>query len=249
MELVVLGAGPSYTNVAGSLGAAYLLVDSGQALLLDFGQGAFPNLAAAWEPSQLAAIVISHLHPDHFIDLVSLRHYLRYELRPPGRVRVLGPSGLGGRLDALHAEPGFAAAALDIEAVGGPSTRTIGPFTIQAGLVTHTAESYAYRVTGSTGPALVYSGDCGVADDLGALVRPGDVVLSEVSFGVGPVPPGAFHLDAPAVGTMASSRIASRVLLTHLQMGYDPAATIAGVKARFDGPVELMRPGIRLTLD
>jgi len=33
------------------------------------------------------------------------------------------------------------------------------------------------------------------------------------------------------------------VLLTHLQMGYERAATIESVRSRFDGPVELVDPG------
>ena len=248
MDLLVLGAGPSYTNQAGAFGAAYLLVDGEQALLLDCGQGVFPSLAAAWEPSRLTAIAISHLHPDHFIDLVALRHYLRHEFHPPRRVRVLGPAGLGDRLDALHAEPGFAAVTLDIQPIGGSSTHAIGPFTLEAGFVTHTAESYAYRVTGSSRRSLVYSGDCGRAADLAPLLQDGDVLLTECSFGAGPVPPGARHLDAPAVGELAAERRPSQVLLTHHHMGLDPGATIAGVRARYDGPVRLMRPGLRVAL-
>ena len=118
MELVVLGAGPAYTDRIGAAGAAYLVRHPGGSLLLDLGQGSFPRLAATTEPSTLDAIVVSHLHPDHFVDLVPLRHYLRWHLSPPGRVRVLGPNGLAERLDGLHAEPGFSAAALDIEALG-----------------------------------------------------------------------------------------------------------------------------------
>ena len=41
---------------------------------------------------------------------------------------------------------------------------------------------------------------------------------------------------------------ASRVLLTHLLMGCDVAATIASVKAHFDGPVELVEPGFEAEL-
>jgi len=243
MKLVVLGAGPSYTNAVGGIGSSYLVAHDDHALLLDAGQGTFSSLANAWEASTLDAIAISHLHPDHFIDLVALRHYLRYEFHPPRRMRVLGPAGLADRLDALHAEPGFAAATLDIEATGGPSTRTIGPFTLQAGRVTHTAESYGYRVSAGTGPGLVYSGDCGRADDLANLIRPGDTLLSEVSFGPGPVPGGAFHLDAPAVGSLANATAPGRVLLTHIHMGLDRDATVASVKTRFDGPVQLVNPG------
>lgn len=243
MRLIVLGAGPSYTDVPGGIGSAYLVEHAGHAVLLDLGHGSFSGLASAWEPSALDAVVISHLHPDHFIDLVALRHYLRYEFDPPRRVRVLGPAGLAGRLDALHAETGFSAATLDIEAIGGPSTRTIGPFTLQAGLVTHTVESYGFRVSTGAGPGLIYSGDCGRAGDLANLVRPGDTLLSEVSFGPGPVPAGAFHLDAPAVGSLASATAAGQVLLTHIHMGLDRDATVAAVKAHFGGPAQLVSPG------
>ena len=77
MDLQVLGAGPAYTDRPGALGSSYLLVEGGQAIVLDLGQGTFSSLAQAIEPSTLLGVVISHLHPDHFIDLVALRHYLR----------------------------------------------------------------------------------------------------------------------------------------------------------------------------
>ncbi len=149
--------------------------------------------------------MVSHLHPDHFIDLVPLRHYLRYEFEPPRRVRVLGPSDLGGRLDALHASPGFAAEALQLETLGEGSHR-VGELLVEGRLVTHTDESYAVRVAPASGdgPGLVYSGDCGRAEDIAPLVRPGDTLLAEVSFGAGPVPRGVAHLDGPAVGRLAS---------------------------------------------
>ena len=93
MLLSVIGAGPAYTDRPGATGAAYLLRVDGSSLLLDLGQGSFARLAGLVDPTTLDAIVISHLHPDHFIDLVPLRHYLRYE-RSPARIRVAGPAGL-----------------------------------------------------------------------------------------------------------------------------------------------------------
>jgi ribonuclease BN (tRNA processing enzyme) len=247
VELTVLGAGPAYTNQPGATGAAYLLRSGNASILLDLGQGSFPALAASLEPSALAGIFITHLHPDHFIDLVALRHYLRYEFDPPRRVSVRAPADLGQRIDALHAEPGFTAATLDVLPLRSGQAE-VGPFRIQAGLVTHTSESYAFRVSVDGGTGLVYSGDCGDATDLEPLMRPGDTLLAEVSFGPGPVAPGAFHLDGPSVGGLAATSGAARVLLTHLQMGFDPAATVASVKARFAGPVELVTPGFRTTI-
>ncbi|HEV8490289.1 MAG TPA: MBL fold metallo-hydrolase [Candidatus Limnocylindrales bacterium] len=244
MELIVLGGGPAYTNRPGASGAAYLVRHGGKSILLDLGQGSFPALASRIEPSTLRAVLVSHLHPDHFIDLVSLRHYLRFEFRPPRRVRVLGPAGLGDRIDALHAEPGFSAASLDIERLT-PGALRLGSFRVTAGLVTHTDESYAFRVaTSADRPGLVYSGDCGRAADLLPLVRPGDTLLSEISFGAGPVPKGAQHLDGPAVGGLAAEAGAGRVLLTHIQMGYDQEAALAAVRARFNGPVDFVAPGL-----
>ena len=252
LRLDVLGAGPAYTDRVGSAGAAYLIRSGGTAIVLDLGQGSFPRLASTIEPSTLDAVVVSHLHPDHFIDLVALRHYLRWQFHPGRRVRVIAPAGLADRLDALHAEPGFTAAALDVETVE-PGRSDIGALSLQAGRVHHTADSYGFRVASREangyGPGLVYSGDCGRAEDLDALVRPGDALLSEVSFGPGPVPPGAKHLDGPAVGALAARTGAGRVLLTHIQMGFDEDATIAAVRARYDGPVDLVRPGQTFTLE
>lgn len=248
MELTVLGAGPAYTNRPGAAGAAYLVRHEGTAILLDFGQGSFPRLTSEIEPSALDAVFVSHLHPDHFIDLVPLRHYLRYHFVPARRVRVHAPAGLDERLDALHREPGFTAEALDISPLHEGRVR-VGGFIVDAGLVTHTEESYGFRVaTDDTGPGLVYSGDCGRASDLAPLIRPGDTLLTEVSFGAGPIAPGAQHLNADAVGDLAATTSAGRVLLTHLGMNSDETATIEAVKVHYDGPVELMEPGSRLTI-
>jgi ribonuclease BN (tRNA processing enzyme) len=249
MQLDVIGAGPAYTDRPGATGAAYLVRAGGSSILLDLGQGSFSRLAGLLDPATLDAVVVSHLHPDHFIDLVPLRHYLRWE-KPRRRVRVLGPAGLGARLDALHGEPGFSAAALDIEALAEAST-VVGGFTVRAARVRHTESSYGFRVAPASAPdgrGLVYSGDCGRAEDLDPLMRPGDALLCEVSFGPGPVVTDAEHLDAPAVGDLARRTGAGRVLLTHLQMGYDRAETVAAVRARYDGPVDLVDPGFATTI-
>jgi ribonuclease BN (tRNA processing enzyme) len=115
--------------------------------------------------------------------------------------------------------------------------------------VTHTADSHAFRVSAvEGGRGLIYSGDCGRAEDLDVLVREGDVLLTEVSFGPGPVERDALHLDGPAVGALAARTGAGRVLLTHLQMGFDQAATAASVAAIYRGPIDFVEPGARFTI-
>jgi ribonuclease BN (tRNA processing enzyme) len=243
MDLLVVGSGAAYPDRPGTASSTYVLEHAGRRLCLDLGQGGFAGIAGRFEPSVLLAVVVSHLHPDHFVDLVALRHYLRYEFDPPRRVRVLGPAGLADRLDALLAEPGFSAAALDVEG-RRPGTTRVGPFSLESRLVTHTDESYGVRVSvDGAGHGLVYSGDCGRAEDLVPLVRAGDVLLAEVAFGAGPVPIGDLHLDGAAVGRLAAATGASQVLLTHLQMGRDPGAAVAAVRAGYGGPVRLVEDG------
>ena len=250
MELIVIGAGPAYTDRRGAAAASYLVRAGDAAILLDLGQGAFPNLASTIDPSGLAAVLVSHLHPDHFIDLVPLRHYLRYEFAPPRRVRVLGPAGLGDRLDALHGHPGFTAVSLDVAPLAVGSQR-IGPFEVEARLVHHTEESYAFRVSVAGAPGtpagqgLVYTGDCGRSNDLIPLIRPGDTLLSEASFGAGQVPAGAEHLTAADAGCAATDGHAARLLLTHIQIGYSRAEALAAAQSAFSGPVQFVTEGDR----
>ena len=248
MDLIVLGAGPAYTDRPGSAGACYLILEGDTRILLDLGQGAFPRIFPEVQPEALDAVFVSHLHPDHFIDLVPLRHYLRWEFRPGRRVLVFGPDGLPDRLDALQGETGFTAAALDVERLEDGRSVGVGSLTVEARLVTHTAESYGFRVSMGDSPGLVYSGDCGRAEDLLPLLHPGDTLLAEVAFGPGPVEPAAMHLDGPAVGRVATEGAAGRVLLTHLMMNRDPDATVASVRREFDGPVEFVWPGSRIAL-
>jgi len=246
-SVTVLGAGPAWSDRPGSSGASYLVRSGRTAVLLDLGQGSFPRLAQAIEPSALDAVVVSHLHPDHFIDLIPLRHYLAYQVTPPRSVRVIAPEGIAERLDSLHDQQGFAAQSLRCEPHPAEPIQ-VGELSLESIRVTHTADSRAVRVATSDGAGLVYSGDCGVAEDLAPLIRRGDTLLVEVSFGAGPVPPGPLHLDAPAVAGLVRETRPGAVLLTHLQMGLDRAAPVEIVQSAIDGDVRLVEPGDEIDL-
>ena len=247
LRLDIVGAGPAYTDRPGATGAAYLVRHGATAVLLDLGQGSFPRLAGLLDPGDIDAVLISHLHPDHFIDLVSLRHFLRWGPRATRRVHVLGPAGLADRLDALHTEVGFSAATLDIDTLS-PGRMDIGALSVEVAPVTHHDPSFGFRIAAGNRAGLVYSGDCGRPEDLDRLICPGDTLLAEVSFGPGPVPPDASHLDGPGVGALASRTGAARVLPTHLLMEFDVSRTIASVQRIFAGPVAFVEPGDQFSI-
>ena len=250
MDLLVVGSGAAYPDRPGTASSCYVLLEDETAICLDLGQGSFAGLAGRLEPADLAGVIVSHLHPDHFVDLVALRHYLRYEFDPPRRVRVIAPQGLRARLDGVTGQADFAAGILDIEnrSVG---RFQVGPFAVESSRVTHTDHSFATRVTlarAPGGPGLVYSGDCGRASDLAPLILPGDALLCEVAFGSGPVPVADLHLDGATVGRLAAATGASQVLLTHLQMNRDREATLAAVRAEYRGLASLVNDGDRISI-
>ena len=187
IELTILGAGPAYTSRPGAVGAAYLVRAGDDAILLDLGQGVVPNLAGASSRAPSDRSSISHLHPDHYIDLVPLRHYLRYDFDPPRRVAVLGPAGLADRLDALHDEPGFAAASLDIADLGGDGMRQLGGLTLEARCIRTPTRATRSGCRPARVRASSTRATAATPAGLRPLLRPGDMLLSEVSFGADPV--------------------------------------------------------------
>ena len=247
LELIVLGAGPAYSDRPGDLGSGFLIRSGRDALVLDLGQGTFNPLARAFEPSALSAIAISHLHPDHFIDLIPLRHYIcRPERRSTRPLRLIAPDGIAGRLDAVWGQDGFSAGAFELERPSPGVPVAAGPFTVEARRVTHAGESCAYRVSvPGAGRGLVYSGDVGDPGDLRPLIRPGDAVLSEATFGPGPVPHGMLHLDAATVGRLAAESGAGRLIVAHVRMGCDLDETLETARDAFAGPTSMARPGDR----
>ena len=138
----------------------------GEALVLDLGQGALGSLFQHRDPSSVTALVVSHMHADHHVNLVPLRNLLVYGYDERRRVRLHLPGGLRARYDAFLGEDGFLddLPGADLDA----GAQTVGPFLLQAHPVRHSLNSFAFRVSGAAdpaGPGIVYSGDCGYAEE------------------------------------------------------------------------------------
>ena len=100
MRLTVIGSGTSQPQI--ETPASGLLIETDEtALLVDCGQGIIRQLMGIRDPRGLDAIVIGHMHADHYIDLVALRYLLPWEGVAGERMPVLLPPGGKERLDAL----------------------------------------------------------------------------------------------------------------------------------------------------
>jgi len=250
VRLTIVGSAAAWARGPDEPSSCYLVEGDEGAIVLDLGQGSFGSLRARRRPETLAAVFVSHLHPDHCVDLIALRHYLRYEAAAaPGTIELHAPARLPERFDALFGEPRFLAdlrftPLLPGQVVTGGLRVTIAP-------VTHTDASFAFRVSSAVeaaGAGLVYSGDCGNADDLLPLLRPGDTLLAEASFGAENVPGGVAHLDARTAARIAARAHAGRLVLTHVQPTVDPQRALAAATEAWDGETQLAQRGLELQI-
>ena len=268
MRLTVVGSAAAWSRIPGRASSSYLLEVGDRAIVLDMGQGSFAELSGYRDPATVCGVLISHLHPDHCIDLVPLRHYLKFGCVPSRSLRLHAPRDLPGRIDALTGQADFLGDLLG-EPIEPGSLEVCG-FAVDIAPVLHVGPSFAFRVAPAmspagpavdatapapdptapalhpTAPALVYSGDCGQVEDLLPLMRPGDTLLVEASFAEDAIEPGPNHLNAEAAARAATEGRAGRLILTHLLDGYDPRKSLEIARAAFRGEVLLAEPGLRV---
>jgi ribonuclease BN (tRNA processing enzyme) len=249
LQLTVVGSAPAWSLRPGQPSSCYLLEFGDDALVLDLGQGSLGSLAAIRPLESIRAVVVSHLHPDHHVDLVALRHYLKYGLDPSGSVSLHAPAELRARYDAFLGEADFLAELPGTDL--SPGILTVGPFRVEARPVTHALNSFGFRVTAEgfeDGPGLVYSGDCGRWQDLLPLVHAGDTLLSEAFWGALPPTERAGHMTALEAASAAARGGAARLVLTHIPDAHDPGTAAEQAGTAFGGSVALAQQGMRLVI-
>lgn len=253
MKLTVVGCAPAYTRSLGRASSCYLVEHGATAIALDLGQGAFSSMSAYRSPETLNAVFITHLHADHNVDLIPLRHFVRYENGGRGP-QLHGPADLRARFSEFQGRYGEASAQPDfLSDLPGASLEAgaleVGGLTIEARRVTHIPDSFAFRiaVADGSGAGLVYSGDCGVAEDLLPLIRVGDTMLCEAAFGV-ERPIAEVHLTAQEAGAIARLGGAERLVLTHILDRNQTAETIEVASAAFGREVQIAEPGMTVDI-
>ncbi|MGH8962326.1 MAG: MBL fold metallo-hydrolase [Jatrophihabitantaceae bacterium] len=247
MKLTVLGCSGSIPG-PDSPASGYLVQSDGYTLLVDLGHGAFGALQRYVDPAAVDAIVVSHLHADHFIDLtayiVSLRYGTsdRYRISgPEGRIPLIGPAGTRARLEAAYDPMTRKLALHELFGFSTPSAVELGPFSLSFAPTNHPTPTNAIRIT-QDDRSLVYSADSGESDALVELAQGADVFLCEASFGPDAPPVPDLHLTGRQAGEHADRAGVERLIVTHVPPWLSPQVQADEAAAAFHGVVELAHP-------
>lgn len=248
MKVTVLGCSGSVPGPE-SPASGYLVEADGYTLLLDLGHGAFGALQRYVQPSAVDAIIISHLHADHCIDLTAYIVALRYGCGtgyrlggPEGRIPLIGPAGTRDRLEAAYDPLARKLALHELFGFSTPASGELGPFALSFAPMNHPTPTSGVRITHGD-RSLVYSGDTGESDELVSLAHGADVFLCEASFGPHDPYVPDLHLTGKQAGEHADRAGVERLIVTHVPPWVSPEVQADEAASTFHGLVELAHPG------
>lgn len=253
LTLTCLGGAAAWPN-PGQGCSSFLVSTGGTNLLIDCGTNTLLELRKRTRFSEVTAVVISHCHSDHILDLVPYRYGLVYgRERPQGPIPLWLPPGgrevitalgdvLGGKAESTE---GFWDAAFDVREYDPNAALEVGGMRIQFARTEHAAECYAMRVTSTEGSTLAYSADSGRIGPLLEIAANCDILIAEATLPESDERlPSAGHLMPSEAGKLAGVSGAGMLVLTHLWSERPDSDVIEAARTAYDGPIEIARPGL-----
>jgi len=216
MQLTVLGSAASYAG-ADQACSGYLVEHDGTTLMLDCGNGTLANAAHVTDVTSLDAVLISHAHTDHFLDLFALEAAMRFSPEGPmGSIPIYLPEGLWERMRALLPQKGAAqlAQAFEPHVLKAGEALVFDELTVTPVPVDHDGNTFAF-VVDAPDARLAYTADTRDGDAVRAAVAGCDVLLADCTIPqeyAGQWP----HMTATEAGALAKGSGAELLVLTHL---------------------------------
>jgi ribonuclease BN (tRNA processing enzyme) len=241
-------------TVLGSCGAfpeperacsGFLIEWDGYRLVLDLGYATLPRLLAQWPDGAVDAVVITHEHPDHCIDLHGLFRRRLYGERRERMLPLYCPPGVLDRLAGLEPD----AQLRDVfDTHPLPGKYSVGPFELFGTTLPHFVPSVGIRLQ-AKGYILAYTGDTGPDPRLADVGRDADLFIVEATDRPGESQRTARNLmTAAEAGFWARQAGAHQLMLTHFWPGRDRVAAIAEARAEFGGRMWAAEEGLRIEL-
>ena len=255
LKLTVLGCWAPYPRAGGAC-SGYLLEGGGLKIMLEAGSGTLGRLMERLDYRTLDAVIVTHLHHDHYLDLFQLRHAIEAARRdgrlkkpldlylpetPPSEYNLLCSYQQAFKvrsidsLEEVALSGGFTAKRLELP---GLSIRLVP--------TVHLIPGYAvsFQETGADGSRLVFSGDTAPTGQFAALARGADLLLCEASgLNKDLAQMTKAHCTAGQAGAIARAAAAGRLLLTHFFPEYDLAELSAQAEETYGAPVTAVREG------
>jgi ribonuclease BN (tRNA processing enzyme) len=254
MRLTVLGGSAASPNT-GQGCSGYLVEGDTARLLLDPGPGTLQELRRHTDFRSLSGVLVSHMHLDHVLDLLALRHALAYNPIPaPAPIPVWLPPGGSAFLARATApfdecdEPGRFDSTVVVREYDPASSLVIGDLSVTFAPAVHYVPAWAMRIDGKDGSSLGYTGDTGPAAVLGPLFQGVRVLLAEATLRSSDDHEFATRgsLTAAEAGALADDAGAGMLVLTHMWEEYGVATALRDAAGRFPRHIELARPGLSI---
>ena len=245
LTVTVLGCSGSYA-APGNPCTGYLVRSDGASVLLDCGPGTLGPLQEAIDLAELSAIVTTHCHPDHWLELPVIRNVFIWFV-PRSAVPVYGTAETRAMDRAITVMRSGKSDPLAWTVIDASSDVTVGDQRWSFALTDHPVETLAARVDAG-GRSFAFSSDTGPGWDFRILGEGIHVAMCDASHGREREGEGIPHMSAREAAAAAAAARAERLVLTHLAPGCDPDAQLAEASAVFDGDVEVARPGLVLAV-
>jgi ribonuclease BN (tRNA processing enzyme) len=259
MRLTVLGKSPSWQDAGGAC-SGYLIQEDDTTILVDCGNGVFAKLREHVDYVDVDAVVISHLHADHFLDLVPYSYALTYAPRQqpvpvdrwpgthcPACPTLYAPPGakeLFRRVVGAWGNEDLIENAFELREYDPNQELEIGPIRIRLQAVPHFTETFAMCISSTNGSGrIIYGADSSPTEALEAFAKDADLMLIEATL---PRPERTGmrgHLTPEEAGHQAREAGAKRVVLVHISDELDWEWAREEAAGAFGGPVEVAREG------
>jgi ribonuclease BN (tRNA processing enzyme) len=262
LRLTVLGCSTALPH-PDSPAAGYLVEWEDTAVLLDAGQGVIRELERVLDPKQLEAIVVGHMHADHYLDVAGLRYLFPWGDPAHPRLPVHLPPGGRARLEtlaeAISERPGFFDASFEVDEYEPEAPLQIGPLTLRFQQARHYVPAWGVSIDAPDESRFVYTGDTGPSDEMVEFARGADLLLVEAALRrAEDDDPRRGHLTVDEAIDLAARAEARSALLVHyaperrpeLEAACDAAGpwirpAVAGLTRTVTPAVEAVAPAAR----
>jgi ribonuclease BN (tRNA processing enzyme) len=253
VRITVLGKSPSWQDADGAC-SGYLVEADGATVLLDCGNGVFGKLRRYADYLDVDAVLVTHLHADHFLDLVPYSYALTYGPRQqgeaPARPQLYAPPGareVFRRVVGAWGSEELVERAFTLVEYDAREELKIGPLAIRFQPVPHYTATNAVQVRNG-GVRLTFGADHRPTEDLSAFASESDLLLIEATLTEPEREGPRGHLTAGEAGEHGRRANARRLVLTHISDELDPEWARREAEATFGGAVEIAREGAVYTI-